>query len=245
MRSMIRSVVALYSLCSPLWCVAQAAFEIESGLVWQTRNTVAVPGDAGSRIDFSDLIGHGPRPYYRVYLDYRINEQHAFRALYAPLELEGEGKLDREVLFAGERFLPGEVHASYRFNSYRLTYRYLWSDVRPWRTNIGFTGKVRDARVALRQGPIHSEYSDLGSVPLLHADVAYRDGGPWSAVFDVDAAAAPQGRAIDLAVTARYRTPSELDFALGYRTLEGGADNERVYAFAWLHYLVFAVQAQF
>jgi hypothetical protein len=31
-------------------------------------------------------------------------------------------------------------------------------------------------------------------------------------------------------------------FRIGYRTVEGGADNDEVYNFAWLHYAVAGVE---
>ena len=236
-------VVAPYLL--PALASADASVEVETGAVWQTRNDVAIPGDSGTRLAFDQIIGSGPWPFYRIYADYQASERHAWRALYAPLELAGTGTLDAPASFAGKNFAPGAVHASYRFNSYRLSYRYLWHDATPWQWHVGLTAKIRDARVALEQGSTLAENDNLGFVPLLHVDGAARLSERWQASIDVDAAAAPQGRAIDLALKARYQHSPEWDLAMAYRTLEGGADNEKVYTFAWLHYLVVSARARF
>jgi tetratricopeptide (TPR) repeat protein len=52
-------------------------------------------------------------------------ERHFISALYAPLQLTSRGSVDRSVSFAGASFAPGTpLFATYRFDSYRLTYRY-------------------------------------------------------------------------------------------------------------------------
>ena len=62
-----------------------------------------------------------------------------------------------------------------------------------------------------------------------------RPAGAWS----------PMGRAVDAALTAQHTFDSGWFLAAGYRTLEGGADNDDVYTFAWLHYAVAAVGYRF
>lgn len=46
------------------------------------------------------------------------------------------------------------------------------------------------------------------------------------------------GRVVDVAVELGYHLGSRWTVEAGYRTVEGGADVEEVYAFAWLHYPV-------
>lgn len=67
----------------------------------------------------------------------------------------------------------------------------------------------------------------------------------WSTGFVLDASAAPQGRAIDLAATLDYRPTPRWRVVGGYRTIEGGADVDSVYAFAWLNTLVSGVGVWF
>jgi hypothetical protein len=95
---------------------------------------------------------------------------------------------------------------------------------------------VRDATVALRQGALQRSNDDLGLVPLLHLYGAYHLSERASLVLDFDGAAAPQGRAIDVSLQLQYALASGWNVFGGYRTLEGGADNDSVYTFAWLHF---------
>ena len=67
----------------------------------------------------------------------------------------------------------------------------------------------------------------------------------WSTVLDADALAAPQGRAEDTAVKMICRFGGRWSATAGYRMVEGGADNDKVYTFAWLHYAVASVRYKF
>ncbi|MEX2466089.1 MAG: hypothetical protein WD995_04220 [Gemmatimonadota bacterium] len=118
--------------------------------------------------------------------------------------------------FAGADYVAGEpTEATYTFNSYRLSYRYrVHSGARTtgW---VGFTAKIRDAVTALEQGP--------------------------TASLDIDALAGGPGRAEDAALKLGYEVGDGWTVQAGYRMVEGGADVDQVYAFAWLHYAVASV----
>ena len=86
---------------------------------------------------------------------------------------------------------------------------------------------------------------DLGVVPLLHLYSAYNVTDQLSLVLDFEGAAASPGRAIDLAMKARYEIDRNWHVSAGYRTLEGGADNDDVYTFAWLHYALAEIGYRF
>jgi hypothetical protein len=66
-----------------------------------------------------------------------------------------------------------------------------------------------------------------------------------SAILDADALAAPQGRAEDVALKMGYRVGGRWTASAGYRMVEGGADNDKVYTFAWLHYAVASMRYDF
>ncbi len=152
---------------------------------------------------------HRPRSFvfaYRIYLSYDFNEKHGLRLLFAPLTIEGDGTPSEEIRFDGETF-PADVvtHASYTFNSYRLTYRYRFHDGENWRWHVGFTAKIRDAEVIVSQASNEASYDNLGFVPLLHLAGEWKMTDRWSAILDADALAAPQGRAEDVALKIGYR----------------------------------------
>ena len=104
---------------------------------------------------------------------------------------------------------------------------------------------VRDARIRLTQGALSAEEDDLGVLPLLHAHGRYRLSERTHLVMDFEGLWSPQGRAFDVAARA------ERDFAngwyghIGLRTLEGGADNDDVYTFAWVHFATLGIGYRF
>jgi hypothetical protein len=105
----------------------------------------------------------------------------------------------------------------------------------------GATANIRDAEISLN-GAETSSKSNIGFVPLLSVHVKWRPGdGPLRLLFDVDALAAPQGRAEDVLLAAMWTLHEGLAIHAGYRTLEGAADNDDVDTFAWFHYAVAGV----
>jgi hypothetical protein len=220
--------------------------EVEGGMVWQTRNDVRIPGDTGTEFSLVDVLGSGPFAAGRVYLTWDASRKSSLRLLVAPLVINGEGVLADSVSFAGETFAPGvPTDASYRFNSYRLSYRYLVHAGERWQWRVGVTGKIRDARIALAQPGRQAEKTDVGFVPLLNLNGLVTLAPKWQLELDADGLAAPQGRAFDVALKGRYELHPHAVFAFGYRTVEGGADVAAVYTFAWLHYVVASVTYRF
>jgi hypothetical protein len=147
--------------------------------------------------------------------------------------------VDRDILFVDEVF-PAATPASakYRFDSYRLTYRYDDAISDRLVFGYGFTAKLRDATISLEGGGKSAKKDNVGFVPLLHWRLLWRLAPPWSLLFAGDALAAPQGRAEDVILALQVQTSSRTNLRLGYRLLEGGADVDEVYTFALLHYLL-------
>ena len=111
--------------------------------------------------------------------------------------------------------------------------------------SAGLTGKIRDAEISL-YGPEAARKTNTGFVPLLNVHVEWRPrGGRFGVVFEADALVAPQGRAEDVLVAATWAVSDAIVLRAGYRTVEGGASNDEVYNFAWLHYAVSGVELRF
>jgi len=212
--------------------------ELEAGPVWQSRNDVQIPNDAsGTRFAIDGLLGSGAWPAGRLYLTWNINSRHCLRALAAPLAITETGALSSQTSFAGASYeadVPTE--ATYKFNSWRLTYAYRFHRSPRWAWRIGFTSKIRDAKVELSQGGTSSKKTDVGFVPLLHVGGTYWVSERWQVILDVDALAGGPGRAEDVALKSRFGLSDRLSLSAGYRTVEGGADVDEVYSFAWFHY---------
>jgi hypothetical protein len=67
--------------------------------------------------------------------------------------------------------------------------------------------------------------------------VAWTFAGRWALLLDGDGLVGPQGRAEDIFLGVRYRFGDAVTGRIGYRILEGGADNSNVYNFALVHFL--------
>jgi hypothetical protein len=217
--------------------------ELEGGALWQSRNDVQIPNDeTGTRFSLVDIAGSGPWPAGRVYATWNINARHSLRALAAPLSLTETGVPPTDILFAGGEFAAGQpVEATYQFNSWRVGYRYRFHDGDRWSWWTGFTAKVRDAKIELSQGTSSARKTDVGFVPLLHIEGLYRLSDRWKVVLDADALAGGPGRAEDASLKIYRDIGERWSVAAGYRTVEGGADVDEVYNFAWLHYAVLSV----
>lgn len=226
--------------------VPSFVFEAEGGPVWQTVNDVQIPNNhTATRFSLIDVIGHGPWPAVRLYATWNLAAKHGIRLLLAPLRVTETGSLESTVVFEGTIFDEIDpVEATYKFNSWRATYRYRVHSGARWDWWIGFTAKIRDAKIRLDQGTDAAEKTDLGFVPLLHVAGACRFADRWGVELDLDALAGGPGRAEDGALKLRFHANDRWSIAAGYRTLEGGADVDEVYNFAWLHYAVASVAVE-
>jgi len=221
--------------------------ELELGPTWQAKNDVKIPNDSeGTRFSLQDIAGEGPWAGVRFNGIWNINDRHGVRLLLAPLAYTETGELDRNTRFAGENYQAGgNTRVSYTFNSWRLSYRYHFYDKGPWDLWVGATGKVRDAEIKLRQGNKSSKDDNVGFVPLLYLAANYQINDRWSVAADFDGLAGGPGRAFDIGVKLNYALSDQWRMGLGYRTLEGGVDNDDVYNFAWFNSLMFSVNCSF
>lgn len=239
-RRMLPLLVALLvALLAPASALAGVEAELEAGVVFSGLNDTRIPGDGGSDLSLVDDLSTPVAPAFRLRLGYRFAERHLVTALYAPLQVNATGTLKDDISFMGTTYEAGSpVLAVYKFNSYRLTYRYSFIHRDGLELAAGFTGKIRDAETSL-YGPEVRRKTNVGFVPLLNLHVAWRpNNGAFGLLLDADALAAPQGRAEDLLVAATWTARPGVELRVGYRMVEGGADNDEVYSFAWFHYLV-------
>lgn len=245
-RSWLAGAILLTSTPGYGQVLAGASLWLEGGAAFQSRNDVRIPSDTGTEFSIADLH-RGPFFAPRLYLGYRFLERHELRALYAPLAFTITERFPAPVVFQGETYAVGQnVKTYYRFNSYRLTYRYQLLGGGDFTLKAGFTAKIRDAEIKLSQGQRSSKRDNVGLVPLLHLHAAYALTDQVSLALDADALAAPQGRAEDAALLAGFQAAPWVRVLAGYRTVEGGADGAGgVYNFTWIHYAVLGAAIEF
>jgi hypothetical protein len=239
-------VLGLVVLIAPNASRAHWQLDVEVGPVFSGYNDVRIPNETGTEFSLSDDLKTDVNIVYRTRLTYEINDRHALSLLLAPLRLDASGQVNRNILFEGEQFPAATpLEGTYRFDSYRLTYRYGIYRGEKTNVDVGFTAKIRDAAISLSGGGKAVEKANTGFVPLIHFKITWEFAARASLLFEGDALAAPQGRAEDVLLAVHYRPAERIGLKAGYRVLEGGADVDEVYNFALLHYLVFGVIVSF
>lgn len=220
--------------------------DVEGVGAWQGRNDVQSPNAPSStRFALDALTGSGPFATGRVQLAWPFRERQEWRVLAAPLRVSAAGTLPTAVRFEGVGFAPGPARGRYQFDSWRVTWRYHWIDRPDLSVKLGFTAKLRDASIELRQGALRARKDNTGFVPLLHAAVARPLGSGWSVQGDVDALAGGPGYAIDAGVRLARDLGRGWSVHGGLRYLDGGADNDEVYAFATFTSVTLGVTRRF
>ena len=239
-------VVLLVGLVFPVAAQARWQIDAESGLAVSGYNNVRIPGNTGTKFSLSRDLDIDPTVFWRARFFHLFGDKHSLSLLIAPLTFNAEGRLEQDLKFAGGEFAANTfVKAKYRFDSYRVTYRYDFFRRDRLRFGIGFTGKIRDAAISVEGGGQKAEKTNTGFVPLINFRAHWTISSRFGVLLDGDALAAPQGRAEDVLAALTMSTLKNLQFKLGYRLLEGGADNDQVYTFALINYLVLGAAWRF
>jgi len=218
---------------------------VEAGPVWQTRNDFRIPGDTGTLVTLAD-DDPGPVSSVRATVTFDLTEKSSLRILAAPLRVEtgftpAEPILFQDIVYPARR----PIEARYVFDSYRLSWYRRFAARDRWSFRLGATLKVRSAEIGLTGDPGRSVKENVGPVPLLYAYARYQATDRLALELEGDALAAPQGRAEDLSLKGVWSLNDRVALDAGVRLLEGGADNDEVYTFAFFHYVVAGVRVRF
>lgn len=216
---------------------AQVFVDVESGFVATGYNDVRIPNDGGTLFSLNKDLKAQDDWFYRLRAGVIVCKRHVISFLYAPLTIKSTGSLPGVIHFE-ETIFPADVplKASYRFNSYRATYRYDFVKNPRTEFGLGLTAKIRDAKISLNSSSASAEKKNFGFVPLINFRFHYQSAGTMGFLLEGDALAAPQGRAEDVLAALTFNLSKKITWKLGYRILEGGADTESVYSFALFHY---------
>jgi hypothetical protein len=215
----------------------QVSLDLETGAVGTGYNNIRSPGDQGTLFSLKDDLISKTEIFFRVRANYTIKSRHTLSLLYAPLETISEGRVPNDILFEGVTFPANtDLTGTYKFNSYRLTYRYSLVLKPKFEFGLGFTAKIRDAKISLASAGLQSEKVNVGFVPIINFRMLWKPYEKFGILLEGDALAAPQGRAEDILVAATYRLSDHFGLKAGYRILEGGADNDEVYTFSLFNY---------
>ncbi|MBN2828688.1 MAG: hypothetical protein JXR56_00035 [Candidatus Cloacimonetes bacterium] len=244
---MIKRVTILVMILISAVCLwSEFEVDMESGAIITGYNEVRIPGDEGTKFSLKDDLKTDIEPFFRAKLIYHFNAKHHISMLYAPLSVTATGKVDRDIIYQSKTFSANtDLESTYQFNSYRLTYRYDFVRRPNLTFGVGFTGKIRDAYITLEDSEKKAEKKNVGFVPIINFRLDWKLSQKFNVILDGDALAAPQGRAEDIALSLNYQLGEKLGLRVGYRMLEGGADNDEVYTFSLFHYLVVGASYRF
>lgn len=247
MRKLIFSVCIYFTILG--WSFdtrAQALLDVETGAIFTGYSDVRIPGDRGTLFSLKDDLKSKTELFYRLRLSYTMKSRHTLSVLYAPLQTQSEGSTPKNITFEGGVFPANtELVGIYKFNSYRMTYRYDIVKKPRYELGLGFTAKIRDAKISLASSYLYAEKTNVGFVPIINFRLAYHINDQLDILLDGDALAAPQGRAEDVILAATYGVNDRMGIRIGYRVLEGGADGSEVYNFALVHYASFGINYAF
>jgi len=232
------AAAAVFVLLAARPSFGQWFLDLENGLALPGYHDVEIPRDTGTRFSLSEDLETDPGYFVRFRFGYQWKSRHTLSVFASPFRLKAAGSVGEEVRFFEEVFDAGTPLAGvYKFNSYRLTYRYDLVRKGRWRVGIGFTAFIRDAAIKIEGDGRSSNKTNVGFVPLLNFRVLWQFREKWGLLLEGDAAAAKQGRAEDVLLALQYRISDRVALRAGYRILEGGADVEEVYNFALVHFL--------
>ena len=233
--SAILFVISLFSQTSLV--EAQAFIDLESGLVFTGNNNVRIPSNAVTLFSLKTDLNAKPSAFIRLRAGYAVKSRHTISLLYAPLMVKSDGTTKKQIDFDGVTFPSSSfLDASYKFNSYRITYRYEMVKKPRFEFGLGFTVKIRDAEIALQSQGLAASKVNVGFVPIINFRLHWKMNETIGILFEGDALAAKQGRAEDVLLAGTYKFSDHFLVRCGYRILEGGADGNEVYTFSLFHY---------
>lgn len=210
--------------------------DFEGGQVYTGYNRVRVPGDTGTKFNLTGDIDSPQVMFFRIRTGVTFFTRHTVSFLAAPLRVNANGMTRDTIVFQQGVFAPEYTEVRFRFDSYRLTYRFDFISNDSLVLGAGLTAKIRDASIRVANKYGSSENKNTGFVPLINFRLQWMFISPFSILIDGDALWAPQGRAEDFQVSLQYHLNQYLTLRAGYRMLEGGADNRKVYTFSLFHY---------
>lgn len=238
------AAAALFAF-SGMPAMAQVVLDLEGGRVFPGYNDVRIPGDAGTELSLYDEIETDAAWYGRVRAGYLIEERHFVSVLAAPLRVRGTGSVNRAVSFDGTVFPANTpLESTFQFNTYRASYRYDFYRSERGVIGAGITLLVRDAYIEIEGGGQSAKNSNLGFVPLINFRILGMFVPQMGALIEGDALASSQGRAFDIFTGLVFPVTPGITVKAGYRFLEGGADNEKVYTFSLFHFAALGVEVR-
>ncbi|NTW60498.1 MAG: hypothetical protein HGA43_15195, partial [Nitrospirae bacterium] len=189
----------------PTSVFAEYVINLQGAAVFTEKNDIRIPGDSGTKFSLADDLSADTAYTGRLEAGYIHNAKDYFGIVIAPLSVDSHGRVDRNIDYAGTTFPAGmDLKATFRFDSYRLTWRRKLvsrDDLDVW---LGVSGNIRDAEITVEGGGQRATKANTGFVPLINFLLDWRFSKPWSFRVAGDALVGPQGRAEDVLLALIY-----------------------------------------
>lgn len=247
MNRMTFFLTILVSLFFSISGYAEFVSSIQGAGVFPGYNDARLPGNTGSRLSYPEDLDANPTFSPRFEAGFLMGERHYAGFTGSLLTLSAVGTLDRDISFDNETFAGGsKVKALYRYDSYRLTYRYDFFMSESLRIGAGITGQIRVAELSLENESAGSSqegsFKDTGVLPLVNYRIEWSPSPEWTFYTYGDLIITPSRRVEDVFFGTRYSFNNPLSIIVGYRLLEGGSDSDDVYTYALFHYVVLGLE---
>ena len=181
----------------------------------------------------------------RAELEYAYRRHHImFAAVFVRENFTGFAS--EPIRFNTALFETGSsIDALYRFDTYRLSYRYRLVDRPKFQFELGATVLLRDAMVAMTGNDTSSAFYNLGVVPLISYYIGWTPIPKLSVYSYGDGLVSKYGRAEDIFAGVKYDVHPNIGVLAGYRVIEGGSNVKSVYTFALYHFLSIGLELHF
>jgi len=222
---------------------SQISTDIETGIVKVNRNDASsswknsfgdLNGTDGTLFSYANDFNNPVKPLLRFRASYTFgkSKKHVLSFLAAPVQYKTEGILKNPITFNSTVFEANQqTEGFYKFNGYRLTYRYNFIQRDDLVLGLGLTLNLRDAEFSLKQGSKYERNYNRGLVPLINTYVNYKFIDKLGILVDGDVFYVDNtGGAIDFLTGFNYSLNKNVSFKTGYRFFSGvGSEKGNVY----------------
>lgn len=245
-RYTLTAIMAIF--CLMLFSQSGWEIRIMPQLAIGANNSVQRPNnEEGTLVNLNSYFERKNRVLFspRAELEYTYKRNH-FIGTATFLKDEFEGVAPDDILYNGELFEQGlNLTTRYKFNTYRIGYRYRIVDTETLAFELGATMLIRDAFISMQNIEQRSMFSNVGVAPLISYYFSWMPADKLFLLTTGDGFAVKAGRAIDLFAGVKYQFTNRISANMGYRLLDGGSDGDRLYTMAFYNYISAAIGIRF
>jgi hypothetical protein len=186
-------------------------------------------GIVGTLIDFKRDLGLSDQMFRELHATLKAGRKHKFRFQFIPLDYEQSARIQRDIVFNGQRYRIGlDVESEFNWNAYRFGYEYDFL-VKDW----GFAGfiaeaKYTDVRAELRTSTIREWAQVSAPVPAVGGIVRYyfipnvSITGEFSGITIPEISQSYDGHYFDLDIYGTVNFNRYIGGQFGYRSFDVG-----------------------